>query len=357
MPEGHSVHRLARQFNDVFGATTLLVSSPQGKFSAGAALLDGHRLERAQAHGKQMFLYFSQDRIMRVHLGLYGAWDFGGDSTFTGASSIGAPRRVGEREVSAGLAGDGGDGGSDYNGPPEPKGAVRVRLVSDHGWADLRGPTACEVLTPVEVSAVLAKLGPDPLNDPFKDEHGDEDEFVRRIRSSASNIAVLLMKQEIIAGVGNVYRAEVLFRLGIDPRMSGKSLQEEEIRSLWREIRALMKDGVRDGRIITTELIDRPSGTGVAPHSASNPVPRKYDAGAQGAASNLAYQPTGDGLNGDGLNRGGLQPNKEVPREDAHYVYKRNGLPCRHCETAVAMAELAARKLYWCPQCQGSPQP
>lgn len=383
MPEGHSVHRLARQFNDVFGATTLRVSSPQGKFSAGAALLNGHRLERAQAHGKQMFLYFSQDRIMRVHLGLYGAWDFGGDSTFTGASSIGAPRRVGEQEVPAGLADAGGDSASDYNGPPEPKGAVRVRLVSDHGWADLRGPTACEVLTPLEVTAVLAKLGPDPLKDPFDAEPGDEaeredeDEFVRRIRSSASNIAVLLMKQEIIAGVGNVYRAEVLFRLGIDPRLSGKSLQGEEIRTLWREIRALMSDGVRDGRIITTELIDRPSGTGVAPHSATNPVPRQDDAGARGAASNLVYQLPGDGIhigrlnigstNTDGLNRGGLQPNRDVPntnrpnrdvpREDAHYVYKRNGLPCRHCGTEVAMVELAARKLYWCPQCQGSPQP
>lgn len=101
MPEGHSVHRLARQFQDVFGGAVLAVSSPQGKFSAGAALIDGQVLERAEAHGKQMFLYFPHDLVLRVHLGLYGAWDFGGDSTFTGASSIGAPRRIGEQEVGA----------------------------------------------------------------------------------------------------------------------------------------------------------------------------------------------------------------------------------------------------------------
>ena len=45
-----------------------------------------------------------------------------------------------------------------YDGPPAPVGQVRVRLVSDHGWADLRGPTACEVLTPEEASAVVGKL-------------------------------------------------------------------------------------------------------------------------------------------------------------------------------------------------------
>src|SRR6185312_11870989 len=125
MPEGHSVQRLARQFNDVFGGAVLSVSSPQGKFSAGAALVDGLAMERAEAHGKQMFLYFSNDLVMRVHLGLYGAWDFGGDSTFTGASSIGAPRRIGEQEVAA-DPGPGGGVGGDYTGPPEPKGAVRV---------------------------------------------------------------------------------------------------------------------------------------------------------------------------------------------------------------------------------------
>ncbi len=315
MPEGHSVHRLARQFQDVFGGSTLAVSSPQGKFAAGASRLHGHVLERAEAHGKQMFLYFSHDLVMRVHLGLYGAWDFGGDSTFTGASSIGAPRRIGEQEV----AGDDDGGSGDYTGPPEPKGAVRVRLVSDHGWADLRGPTACEVITPAEAVVARRKLGPDPLNNGA----GDAEDFVQRICKSATCIALQLMKQDVLAGVGNVYRAETLFRLGLDPLLPGKSLQRDEATELWRDIARIMADGVRDGRIITTELADRPSGTGV-------------EVGCSLGA-------------GDGLP---AQPNAAVPVEDAHYVYKREGMPCRHCGTEIAMKELGGRKLYWCPSCQ-----
>ncbi|PYI38209.1 formamidopyrimidine-DNA glycosylase [Arthrobacter psychrolactophilus] len=311
MPEGHSVHRLARQFRDVFGGATLAVSSPQGKFAAGAQRLDGQLLERAEAHGKQMFLYFSHDLVMRVHLGLYGAWDFGGDSSFTGASSIGAPRRIGEQEV-AGA----GPSAEVYAGPPEPKGAVRVRLVSEHGWADLRGPTACEVLTPAEAVVARNKLGPDPLND----YPGDAEEFVRRIRKSSTSIALQLMKQDVLAGVGNVYRAETLFRLGLDPMLSGTSLQGEEAQALWRDIATIMNDGVRDGRIITTEMGDRPSGHGVA------------------VGEKLAEQ----------------RANASVPVEDAHYVYKRQSLPCRHCGTEIALQELGGRKLYWCPSCQKS---
>ncbi|ALO66755.1 hypothetical protein AS189_09885 [Arthrobacter alpinus] len=364
MPEGHSVHRLARQFSDVFAGAALAVSSPQGKFAAGALLLDGQVLERAEAHGKQMFLYFTHDLVMRVHLGLYGAWDFGGDSTFTGASSIGAPRRIGEREIvgdrgwahasegpAANLRAGGGRGWAhasegpaanlragggrgDYHGPPVPKGAVRVRLVSDHGWADLRGPTACEVITPAESEAVRRRLGPDPLNNV----PGDAQEFARRIRKSSTSIALQLMKQEVLAGVGNVYRAEVLFRLGLDPLMPGKSLQADEAQALWGDIGRIMADGVRDGRIITTELCDRPTGVGLeVGHGLRERTVSGFAASSVVAANSAMASAT----------------NKDVPVDDAHYVYKREGRPCRHCGTEIAMKELGGRKLYWCPGCQG----
>lgn len=133
-----------------------------------------------------------------------------------------------------------------------------MRLVSEHGWADLRGPTACEAITPAEAAAVRRKLGPDPLNN----YPGDAEEFVRRICKSATSVALQLMKQDVLAGVGNVYRAETLFRLGLDPMLPGRSLQGEEARALWDDVARIMADGVRDGRIITTELADRPAGTG-----------------------------------------------------------------------------------------------
>lgn len=341
MPEGHSVHRLARQFNDVFGGAALAVSSPQGKFTAGAARLDGHVLERAEAHGKQMFLHFSHELVMRVHLGLYGAWDFGGDSTFSGASSIGAPRRIGEQEVGANAAPDPA-ATEEYAGPPEPKGAVRVRLVSNHGWADLRGPTACEVLTPAESAAVRRKLGPDPLN------HvpGDGEEFARRLRKSTTSIALQLMKQDVLAGVGNVYRAEVLFRRGLDPMLAGTSLEHEEAMALWADITRIMAGGVRDGRIVTTEVADRPSGRGVGPG-----LTAQWQDQARWKDTAQWQEPTGSRAPAPAMNK---DVNKDVPVVDAHYVYKREGQPCRWCGTAIAVKDLGGRKLYWCPGCQGA---
>ena len=296
MPEGHSVHRLARQFGDVFLGERLAVTSPQGRFAQGAALLDGHTLIGSTAHGKHLFLEFEDSLILHVHLGLYGAWNFGGDASFRGASSIGAPRRVGEREVQD-------DAGADdpaYAGPPDPVGAVRVRLTSAHGWADLRGATTCETITDAEAASVLARLGPDPL----QNLPGNRESFAEAVLAKRTPIAALLMDQKVIAGVGNVYRAEVLFRQGLDPWLPGTALPVEAARRLWDDTVTVMSDGVRDGRIITTP-------------------PR--------------YWTAGDGL--------------PAP-EDSHFVYRRQGLDCRNCGTPVALAELGARKLYWCTSCQ-----
>lgn len=315
MPEGHSVRRLARQFGDVFTGERLSVSSPQGRFSAGAALLDGHAIVAVEAHGKHLFLHFDNSLLLHVHLGLYGAWSFGGDSTFTGASSIGAPRRLGERES---FADGDGDGGEPYAGPPAPVGAVRVRLAGSHGWADLRGATTCETITAAEAETVLAGLGPDPL----RNLRGDAGRFAKNLQSRKTPIAALLMDQKIIAGVGNVYRAEVLFRRRLDPWLPGSDVTEGTARKLWRDVVSVMTDGVHDGRIITT--------------------PPKYWAihgttAAKAAAAGLDVPP-----------KSGSFP----AGEDAHFVYKRHGLPCRVCRTIVLIAELAGRNLYWCPYCQ-----
>lgn len=303
MPEGHSVHRLARQFGDVFAGERLAVSSPQGRFAQGAALLDGHTLVSSVAHGKHLFLEFGHGLLLHVHLGLYGAWDFGGDATFRGASSIGAPRKVGEREVyddaeAAGLAA--------YEGPPAPVGAVRVRLAGAHGWADLRGATTCEAITDAEAAAILARLGPDPL----RNLPGDRHTFSASVAAKRTPLAALLMDQKVIAGVGNVYRAELLFRQRLNPWLPGAELSPDAARRLWDDTAAMMTDGVRDGRIITT--------------------PPQYWNGA-----------------GAGISRGVLP----AP-EEAHFVYRRHGLGCRDCGTPVALTELGARKLYWCPACQ-----
>ncbi|NYE94523.1 endonuclease-8/formamidopyrimidine-DNA glycosylase [Psychromicrobium silvestre] len=286
MPEGHTIHRLARQFNDVFAGQRLEAASPQGRFAAGAKRITGQELLQAEARGKQLFLHFDHQLTLRVHLGLYGAWDFGGDENFRGASSIGAPRRIGERELGA-EAGE-------YSGPPAPVGAVRLRLVSQHGWADLRGPSVCELITESEFATQLAKLGPDPL----AIEPESEAVFRETVMAKGTPIATLLMDQSVLAGVGNVYRAELLFRARLNPWLPGTKLSTGELTTLWADAVVLLERGVRDGRIITTEPEDR-------------------------------------------------QRN-----ETLHYVYKRNGLPCLKCGTVVELSEIAGRKLYYCPNCQ-----
>ncbi|MCF8548759.1 MAG: Fpg/Nei family DNA glycosylase, partial [Pontimonas sp.] len=75
MPEGHTVHRIAALFREVFVGQQIHASSPQGRFHEGARMISGSVLERAEARGKQLFLHFERDRIVRVHLGIYGAWD------------------------------------------------------------------------------------------------------------------------------------------------------------------------------------------------------------------------------------------------------------------------------------------
>ena len=306
MPEGHSVHRLARQLADLFEGQQLRVSSPQGRFAAGAALLDGRVLTRSRAHGKHLYLDLASPgdpadvMVLRSHLGIYGAWSFAGDETFAAASSIGAPRRLGERESGSAAAAVAYDDAGRVV-PEAPVGAVRVRLAGEHGWADLRGPTLCVAESPEEAAAAEAKLGPDPL-----DPQADPEPFLAAAGKSRRPIGVLLMEQNVVAGIGNIFRAESLFRRGVDPMTPGSSLTREDLLGLWEENVALMAAGVRLGRIVTTDPEDRP---GV--------------------------------------------PDTEAWPEHANYVYHRHGRPCLRCGATILKKDLNGRGLYWCPACQG----
>ncbi|WP_417504115.1 Fpg/Nei family DNA glycosylase [Microbacterium sp.] len=331
MPEGHSVHRIARQFDRNFVGKTLSASSPQGRFAEGAAVLDGRAAVSVQAVGKQMFLETEGDLWLRVHLGLYGAWDFAGeiivDPTIASANgrmgqtnqrgtvlddpilddtgenslaSIGAPRRtrvhVRMSEQTKGLADEG------LEWPPPVVGQVRLRLMTDITAADLRGPTACVLQTPEEMLATVAKLGPDPLvGDPVE----NEERFVRAVGKKSTVIALLLMDQSVVSGIGNVYRAEMLYRQRLNPHTPGRDVPEEVVRALWHDWVRLLAIGVETGQMMTM-----------------------------------------DGLTGEDY-RAAM-----ANRDDRHWVYHRAGLPCRVCGTEIALEEIGARKLYWCPRCQ-----
>jgi len=319
MPEGHSVHRIARQFALHFVGRRVAASSPQGRFAAGASEIDGHTMVDAKAVGKQLFLEFDNGLWLRVHLGMYGAWDFAGDVTADATtasangrmgqtnqrgtvvgehedslSSIGAPRRTRLRMAEQEKVGD-----ELETFPPEPIGAVRVRLLTDATVADLRGPTACEVLHAEQVHAQLAKLGPDPLVDSPKK---GEQRFVDAVLKKPTPVGLLLMDQSVVAGIGNVYRAELLFRARLNPHTPGKQVPEETVRALWKDWTKLLKIGVQTGQMMTMDGLS-------------------------------AKQRTAALAN----------------RADRHWVYHRTGEPCRVCGTPIVLEEFGGRKLYWCP--------
>ncbi|MEU6929356.1 DNA-formamidopyrimidine glycosylase family protein [Streptomyces sp. NPDC046385] len=271
MPEGHTIHRLAADYRERFGGRPVRASSPQGKFADSAALLDGTVLTTTEAHGKHLFLGFPGEEWIHIHLGLFGKVNFG-DTT------------------------------ADAPAPP-PTDTVRLRLANPDAYVDLRGPTTCALITDAEKTAIHERLGPDPLR--AADGPG---KAWRRISKSRTTIAALLMDQKIIAGVGNVYRAEVLFRHGIDPYRAGKDLTAGEWAALWDDLVLLMREGVRLNRIDTV----RPEHT---PEAMGRP-PRVDDHGG------------------------------EV------YVYRRANLPCHICHTEIRTADLANRNLFWCPGCQ-----
>lgn len=269
MPEGPTLHRLARIHQKHFGKQPVAVSSPQGRFEASAALVHGRPLLRADAYGKHLFYRYERDLVVHVHLGLYGTFD-----------TLPVPAA-------------------------EPRGQVRMRMLGGTHYADLRGPTACELITDHEVRAIHKRLGPDPLR------RGADPELAwNRISRSRAPLAALLMQQEVVAGIGNVYRAEMLFTHHLDPMLPGRELPRETWDSMWAELVMWMRDAVRKGRIDTVRPEHDPKVTG------------------------------------------------RPPRKDAHggevYVYRRTGQDCLVCGNPVALVEFAARNLFWCPVCQPS---
>jgi len=292
MPEGNEIHRWAERHAAAFAGKAVRVDGPQGRFR-DSDVLDGRKLRRVMAVGKHLGYDFGQDRILHVHLGLQG--DF-----------------------------------SEGSGPlPEVRGALRLRMwnaaavkrlavpgvskrhgwySSDDGtghldaaevaWIELRGPSDCSIFSEQKWEALLKRLGPDPLN-------GDGPEaMIEKVRKSKKTIGELLMDQSVAAGVGNIYRAELLFRARLSPFTPGREVEATTLRSIWKEAGALMRAGMVDRRIVTTKVADR------------------------------------------------LHTKGKVLKEEAHYVYRRKGLPCFICGTEVLKREMAGRNLFWCPVCQ-----
>ena len=262
MPEGNEVHRYAELHARAFAGKQVRVESPTGQFP-DAEMLDGRKLKAVEAYGKHLGYMFGKDLTLHVHLGRFG--DF----------TEGKP-------------------------PLRPvKGALRLRIWTAKDWLELRGATDCSVYSDEKWASLLARLGPDPLR-----EDSDPAPAIQLISKRKTPIGALLMDQSIIAGIGNIYRAELLYRARISPHRPGNEVDAKALQGIWKEAVKLMPDGMVDRRIVTTRPKDRP------------------------------------------------HPRGPAERAEVHYVYHRTGKPCWVCGTKIERGEMAGRTAYWCSKCQ-----
>jgi endonuclease VIII len=263
MPEGHTIRRLARDLERDLAGHVIAATSPQGRFADGAAAIDGARCTGSDAAGKHLFVSFDDDQVLYIHLGLIGKF-----------------RR--------------------YRASTERGGTVRLRLVQPTWAWDLTGPQTCRLVSPLEADEIAAKLGPDPLRP-----DANPQRFFDRVQRSNKAIGALLLEQDVIAGIGNVYRAELLFLTGIHPSTPGKLLSTAQLEELWQLTIELLSLGVELNRIVTVI-----------------------------------------GADADGV------PPAKLTNADRLYAYKRSGLGCRRCDTSIEMLSVAGRSIWFCPKCQ-----
>ncbi len=261
MPEGHTIHRIARDHNKHFAGQAVEVASPQGRFRTGARKLDGRVLEEVEAYGKHLFYCWEGAQMLHIHLGLYGKF-------------------------------------RNHQCPaPDPVGEVRLRVVGREHAFDLSGPNTCEIVSANKREKILARLGQDPLR-----RDANPEIAWQRISKSRAAIGKLLLDQSVIAGVGNVFRADALFTIGMSPERAGKDVTRDEFDSLWETLVRFLRIGVKYNQIVTAD-------------------PDEV-----------------------GKTRGRMK------RDERLLVYKKN--ECNECGHKIASWDLGARTIYACLQCQ-----
>ena len=210
MPEGHTIHRAAMDHHKVLAGDKLTVQSPQGRFAEGAQHLSGKLCIAVEAFGKHLIYRFEAGDSLHIHLGLFG--------------------KIRKHKLPL----------------KEPRGAVRVRLISDTHVIDINGPSICEVLNIEALMKLTARVGPDVLRS-----DANPDLAFKKISKSKSSIGSLVMNQSVMAGIGNIYRTEILWRQAVHPETLGKNIDRQTFDRIWNDAKALLTLGVKHNAIIT----------------------------------------------------------------------------------------------------------
>lgn len=265
VPEGHTIHRLAADLRKDFVGQPVTANSPQGRFSKSAAIFDGELMLKSEAWGKHLFCHWESGNILHIHLGLIGKF-----------------RKVDEETP--------------------PRDTIRLRLVNKSAMWDLTGPQTCALIAQEDLETVISNLGPDPLRIGLR----GLGKFKRGLANSKKPIGAALLDQSLLAGIGNVYRAELLFLCGIHPETPCNRINEDDAEALWDWTVKLLRRGKRLNRIVTIQEEDK---------------------------ENIS--------------------SKSKKRNNSLYAYKRAGLDCRRCPSEIVISKLAGRSIWHCPNCQG----
>jgi endonuclease-8 len=278
MPEGDHIFRAARSMHRVLAGHAVT------RFDTAYAHLDrvnvdtpiaGRTIERVESAGKHLLIVFSGDLILRTHMRMNGSWHL---------------YRHGEKW---------------WRGPQ----AMRVRIDTADWVAVAFDVPVADFVTAKELATTdpVARLGPDLLGREF-----DRDEAVRRLIASAHQpIAMSLLDQRLVAGIGNIYKSEVLFLSGVNPFTPASAVPKETLERMMDLARRLLKDNVIDG---------------------TSPRIQTY--------------------------RNLRMTNRASEHDESLWVYGRAGKPCRKCGAPIEMKKMGieARSTYWCSKCQQSLQ-
>ncbi len=230
-----------------------------------AAELEGERVAAVERRGKYLIVRFESDRVLLIHLRMTGSL----------------------RHSSSGLDGD-----------SHRRAVVRLDDGSDVAYRDVRRFGTWLLLEPGELAPYLAtRVGEEPLDALFTAAR-----LGKRLAKRRAPIKAALLDQRTLAGLGNIYVDEALWRARINPLRPAESIDRAELRRLHRAIRTTLEAGIaRQG-------------------------------------STLRDYALPDGGSGS--------------MQDEFKVYGRGGEPCDRCGTPIAKTRLGGRGTWFCPQCQ-----
>jgi endonuclease-8 len=283
MPEGDTIYRAARALQKALGGK--VVSGFETGLAKLARVNDdaslvGRVVERVESRGKWCLIYFSGDLILVTHMLMSGSWHL---------------YRTGERWR---------------------MGRSRMRVVvktADWEAVAFNVPVA-EFYTArsLERLSQVPKLGPDILGAGFTVEGGVGRLAGYGAANPEAEIAVVLLNQRVLAGLGNVYKSEVAFAAGVNPFRAMRTMTQREMEAMVEVAQRYMKANVADGASSLT--------------------------GGEGIVTYLGNRRTTHSSN----------------REERLWVYGRQGQECRRCGAAIMMRKqgVQARSTYWCPECQ-----